>query len=72
MISSYPVRMLAPLRGPLRPYWHKDGCGEAECGACTVLWMANDHASCLSPLPARMEKKTIVKNTSTCVIEEPR
>ena len=42
-------RLIDVIRGPLRQTGTKEGCGEGECGACTVI--VNDRAvnSCLYP-----------------------
>ncbi|MFH0902479.1 MAG: (2Fe-2S)-binding protein [Pseudomonadota bacterium] len=42
-------RLLDVLRGPLGQTGTKEGCGEGECGACTVLVGGRPINSCLFP-----------------------
>ena len=43
-------RLLDVLRDDLRLTGTKEGCGEGECGACTVLVNSKPFNSCLTPV----------------------
>lgn len=50
-VSGHPMtRLLDVLRGTLRLTGTKEGCGEGECGACSILLDGKLVNSCLVPL----------------------
>ena len=51
------VSLLAVLRDHLQLTGAKYGCGEGQCGACTVLLDGQPVRSCITPVRAAAQKK---------------
>lgn len=64
-------RLLDVLREQLGLTGTKEGCGEGECGACTVLMDGEPVLSCLVPL-VQCEGKTILSVEGVAVNPEAR
>ena len=59
MLEAYPIeRLLDVLREQLHLTGTKEGCGEGECGACTVMLDGQIVNSCLIPM-AQVENSEI-------------
>ena len=63
--QSFPVdaepdaSLLSVLREQLDLTGTKYGCGEGQCGACTVLIDGRAHRSCMTPVPTAVGKSIV-------------
>jgi aerobic-type carbon monoxide dehydrogenase small subunit (CoxS/CutS family) len=67
--------LLSVLRNRLELTGTKYGCGEGQCGACTVLMNGSAVRSCLTPLSAAVGKKIttiegLEKNGNLSVVQQ--
>jgi len=53
------MRLLDVIRKELHLTGTKEGCGEGECGACTVLVNDEPYNSCLTPVINVLDKKVM-------------
>ena len=53
------MRLLDVIREELHLTGTKEGCGEGECGACTVLVNGEPYNSCLTPVANVIGKKVM-------------
>ncbi len=59
-VTAYPMaRLLDVLREQLRHTGAKEGCGEGECGSCTIFLNGRATNSCLVPL-AQLEGASVI------------
>lgn len=59
-VDAWPMaRLLDVLRKDLRLTGTKEGCGEGECGACSVLLNGRVVASCLVPVVQAQDAKIV-------------
>jgi aerobic-type carbon monoxide dehydrogenase small subunit (CoxS/CutS family) len=59
-VDAHPMaRLLDVLREDLRLTGAKEGCGEGECGACTVLLDGDPVCSCLVPLAQVRDREVV-------------
>jgi aerobic-type carbon monoxide dehydrogenase small subunit (CoxS/CutS family) len=68
-VDAHPMaRLLDVLRIDLRLTGTKEGCGEGECGACTVLIDGQPVCSCLVPVAQAEGTEVLSKPVCSCLV----